>query len=190
MARASKREHIAQAALDQFHSRGFHATGINDITAAAGAPKGSFYNHFSSKEESVLEALSRYGAGLRFDILTTPGQPPLDRLRAHFGFLGQATAVTGFSRGCLVGNLGAEVADHNEVIRAAVRRNFDGWAAAIGQVLAEAQEVGDLDAGLDSGETARFILSAWEGSLIVARADKSSAALDTFFRMVFEVVLR
>lgn len=40
MGRPSKREDIAQAALRQFHARGFNATGISDITAAAGAPKG------------------------------------------------------------------------------------------------------------------------------------------------------
>jgi TetR/AcrR family transcriptional repressor of nem operon len=189
MARASKREQIAQAALEQFHLRGFHATGINDITAAAGAPKGSFYNHFSSKEESALEALDRYGAGLRFDLLTAPGRSPLERLRAHFDFLRRPVVDSGFSQGCLVGNLAAEVADHNEVIRAAVRRGFDQWAALIAEVLTEAREAGEVDAGLDADDAARFILSAWEGTLLVARADKSSVPFDSFFHMVFGVVL-
>ncbi|MEV6994898.1 TetR family transcriptional regulator C-terminal domain-containing protein [Streptomyces sp. NPDC093228] len=190
MARASKREEIAQAALDQFHSHGFHATGINDITAAAGAPKGSFYNHFSSKEESALEALSRYADSLRFDILFTPGQPALDRLRAHFEFLRRMTVDSGFARGCLVGNFGVEVADHNETIRSAVRQSFDQWAGLISRVLTEAREAGELGAGLDADEAARFILSAWEGTLIVARADKTSIPFDSFFHMVFGVVLR
>ncbi|WP_063795967.1 TetR/AcrR family transcriptional regulator [Streptacidiphilus griseoplanus] len=190
MARASKREEIAEAALQQFHTHGFNATGISDITAAAGAPKGSFYNHFSSKEESALEALSRYGAGLRFDILTTPGRPALERLRAHFEHLGRDTVDSGFTRGCLVGNLGAEVADHSEEIRTAVRRGFDLWASNIRQALTEAQEAGDLDGALDTAAAARFILSAWEGTLIVARADKSTAPFEAFFHMVFDVTLR
>jgi TetR/AcrR family transcriptional repressor of nem operon len=190
MGRASKREEIAQAALQQFHARGFNATGINDITKAAGVPKGSFYNHFSSKDESALEALSRYAATLRFDMLTTPGLPPLERLRAHFEYLGSDTLDNGFVRGCLAGNFGAEVADHNEEIRSAVQRGFDGWAAHIQQVLTEAQEVGDLDAALDTADTALFLLSAWEGALITARADKSAAPIEAFFRIVFDVVLR
>jgi TetR/AcrR family transcriptional regulator, transcriptional repressor for nem operon len=189
MARPSKREEIAQAALQQFLTRGFNATGISDITAAAGAPKGSFYNHFSSKEESAVEALSRYAAGLRFGILTTPGRPALERLRAHFEFLSEETARHGFAQGCLAGNLGAEVADHSEEIRTAVQRGFGRWAALIQQVLAEAQEAGELDSALDIQAAARFILSAWEGTLIVARADKSFDPFDAFFRMVFEVFL-
>ncbi|MGW1729093.1 TetR family transcriptional regulator C-terminal domain-containing protein [Streptomyces sp. NPDC002306] len=190
MGRASKREEIAQAAFEQFFARGFSATGINDITKAAGVPKGSFYNHFSSKEESALEALNRYAATLRFEMLTATDTPPLDRLRAHFEFLSRDTVDNGFVRGCLAGNLGAEVADHSEQIRTAVKDGFDRWAAQIGQLLAEAQEAGDLDGGLDVHATALFVLSAWEGTLIAARADKSAAPVDAFFRTVFDVVLR
>lgn len=190
MARPSKREEIAEAALQQFRTHGFNATGISDITTAAGAPKGSFYNHFSSKEESALEALSRYAAELHFDILTTPGSPPLERLRAHFEFLGRDTTDHGFSRGCLAGNLGAEVGDHSEEIRSAVQRGFGRWASHIQQVLHEAQEAGELDGSLDVVAAALFVLSAWEGTLIAARADKSPAAFNAFFHMVFDVFLR
>ncbi|KOG59575.1 hypothetical protein [Streptomyces flaveolus] len=56
---------------------------------------------------SVLEALDRYAAGLRFDMLTMPGRPPLERLRAHFEYLGRDTLDNGFVRGCLAGNVGA-----------------------------------------------------------------------------------
>ncbi|PWI19361.1 TetR family transcriptional regulator [Streptomyces sp. Act143] len=190
MGRASKREEIAQAALQQFHENGFNATGVNDITTAAGVPKGSFYNHFSSKEDSALEALSRYAATLRFEMLSTPGVPPLERLRAHFEFLSRDTVDNGFVRGCLVGNFGAEVADHSPEIRAAVKGGFDAWAERIRQVLGEARDNGDVDAALDVPATALFILSAWEGTLITARADKSTAPVDAFFRTVFDVILR
>lgn len=190
MGRVSKREEIAQAALRQFQAKGFNATGISDITTAAGVPKGSFYNHFSSKEESALEALNRYAVGLRFDMLTTPGQPPLERLRAHFEYLGRDTLDNGFVRGCLAGNFGAEMADHNDEIRSAVQRGFGRWAEHIQRVLTEAQEAGDLDSALDVADTALFVLSAWEGALIAARADKSAAPVEAFFRIVFGVVLR
>src|ERR1051326_3208735 len=115
MARPSKREQIAQAALQQFYEHGFNATGISDITAAAGAPRGSFSTHFASKEECALEVLGRYAAGLRSDMLTTPGRPALGRLRAHFEFLAAAVTGNGFTRGCLAGNLVAEIADHSEL---------------------------------------------------------------------------
>lgn len=190
MARPSKREQIAQAALREFHASGFNATGIGDITAAAGAPKGSFYNHFASKEECALEALSRYGDGLQFEMLTTQGRPALERLRAHFEFLSRDTIASGFAKGCLVGNFGAEMADHSPELRSAVQRDFGHWGQLIRQVLAEAQAAGDLNRSLDPEAAAVFILSAWEGTLIVARADKSYAPFEAFFAMVFGIFLR
>jgi TetR/AcrR family transcriptional repressor of nem operon len=190
MARPSKREEIARAALQGFHAHGFNGTGIADITTAAGVPKGSFYNHFASKEESAAEAIARYGDGRRFDMLTTPGRPPLQRLRAHFEFLGAETVESGYARGCLLGNLSAEVGDHNDELRAALGDSFKTWGRHVGQVLAEAQEAGDLAPGLDVAATSLFLLSAWEGTLLTARADKSYAPFEAFFRTAFEVVLR
>ncbi len=82
------------------------------------------------------------------------------------------------------------MADHNEEIRSAVQRGFDRWASRIRQVLVEAQEAGDLDGALDTTAAALFILSAWEGALIAARADKSAAPVEAFFHIIFGVVLR
>jgi TetR/AcrR family transcriptional regulator, transcriptional repressor for nem operon len=82
------------------------------------------------------------------------------------------------------------VADHSVELRSAVQLGFDQWALLIRQVLTEAQAAGELNSSLDAGAAAVFILSAWEGTLIVARADKSSAPFDAFFTMVFGVVLR
>ncbi|MEU9670521.1 TetR family transcriptional regulator C-terminal domain-containing protein [Streptomyces bobili] len=53
-------------------------------------------------------------------------------------------------RGCLFGNLGAEVADHSEEIRSAVQEGFQQWSAHIRRALTEAREAGELDAALDS----------------------------------------
>ncbi|WP_165969835.1 TetR/AcrR family transcriptional regulator [Nonomuraea terrae] len=190
MPKASKREDLLASALEVFHTRGFHGTGIQEIADAAGAPKGSFYNHFASKEEAAVEALRRYGAGRRFDILGDTSLPPLDRIRRHFEFLRDENVERGFTRGCLVGNFATGVADHSEAIRAAVLEGLRTWSEAIAAALAEARRDGSVRPGLDPDETARFLLNAWEGTLIEARAGRSQAAFDTFFTMAFDVVLR
>src|SRR5204862_8188502 len=58
--RSSVREELLSAGLETLHRRGFNATSVQDITDAAGAPKGSFYNHFESKEALAAEAVRRY----------------------------------------------------------------------------------------------------------------------------------
>ena len=60
MARHNVREQIAEAGLKAFLEKGFNACGVRDITEAAGAPTGSFYNHFASKEALGAEIVGRY----------------------------------------------------------------------------------------------------------------------------------
>src|ERR1700677_2300703 len=115
MARPSKREEIVEAALDQFHTHGFNATGVKDITDAARVPKGSFYNHFESKEALADVALVRYGESRRLAELGDRWAEPLARLRAHFEFLRSETERQyDYKRGCMFGNFGAEIADHSD----------------------------------------------------------------------------
>ncbi|MFC6084524.1 TetR/AcrR family transcriptional regulator [Sphaerisporangium aureirubrum] len=189
MARVSMREEIVEAALEQFHTRGYNAAGVKDITVAAGVPKGSFYNHFDSKESLAVVALERYGANVRLGDLADRSVAPLPRLRAHFELLRDETVRRGYTRGCMFGNFGAEVADHSGPVRGAVHDAFARWSAAIAATLAEARQAGALPSGLDPEQVAAFLLSAWEGTLLRARADRSSEAFDTFFTVAFGTLL-
>ena len=95
------REAIVEAALAQFHERGFNAAAVKDITDRAGVPKGSFYNHFESKEALAIVALQRYGEGPG-DWRISPTRPwePVARIRAHFEFLRDEVVGYGNLRGC------------------------------------------------------------------------------------------
>ncbi|SCE98305.1 transcriptional regulator, TetR family [Micromonospora purpureochromogenes] len=188
MARKSTREEIVTAALDRFHARGYNAAGVNDITQAAGVPKGSFYNHFDSKEALAIVALDRYGDGRRLEDLTDSSVPPVQRLRSHFEFLRDEVVRYEYHRGCLYGNFGTEIVDHRDAIRDAVRHSLDKWAGLIATTLVEAQRAGTVRTDVDPEVTAGFLVNAWEGTLIRARTDRSPAAFDAFFS-VFDTLL-
>jgi TetR/AcrR family transcriptional repressor of nem operon len=189
MARKSMREEIVEAAVDQFHTKGFSAAGVKDITDAAGVPKGSFYNHFASKEALGVVALERYGASRRLRELAAVDVAPLARLREHFEFLRDEITDYGFTRGCLFGNFGTEVVDHSDGIRAAVDGSLSAWMGLIGQAITEAQRDGAIRTELDPPTLARFVVNAWEGAVIGVRVGRSQDSFDAFFDVVFGTLL-
>jgi TetR/AcrR family transcriptional repressor of nem operon len=95
-----------------------------------------------------------------------------------------------FTRGCLIGNMGAELADHSAMIRAQVDTSLAEWSESIADSIRAAQASGELTAGGDPERLSRFILNAWEGALLRAKVVKNSEPLDDFFAVVFEDILR
>src|SRR5580693_9524133 len=85
-------------------ARGFNATGVQEITAAAGVPKGSFYNYFDSKEAFAVAVLTEYGA-----ILNQRRAPPLARIARYFAGLAEFHERRRYAVGCLIGNMALEV---------------------------------------------------------------------------------
>jgi TetR/AcrR family transcriptional repressor of nem operon len=190
MPRASVREVLVESAVAEFHRNGYAACSVDTITRAAGVPKGSFYNHFASKEALGAEVVARYAAGSGWSDEIDPALTPLGRLRARFQAMIDVLTGNGFTRGCLIGNMGAEVADHSPVIRAQVELSLDGWSASIAESLREARAAGELAGGPDAELLGRFLLDAWQGAIMRCKVAKSVEPLDDFLTVVFDSVLR
>ena len=90
MAAKTTREHLIDVGLGLMHQNGYNTTGLSDILKAADVPKGSFYHHFSSKEDFAAAAPERYGMREREDVaavLNATTTPPMKRLRRYFSAL-------------------------------------------------------------------------------------------------------
>ena len=102
--------------MKQFIERGYSACSVEDITKAARVPKGSFYNHFKSKQSLAAEIVTEYGKGTTDrSILTNPAIAPLTRLKKHFAALN--AYFSSCKDGCLVGKFMAEVSVDTPQIR-------------------------------------------------------------------------
>jgi len=190
MARPSLREKLASSAVDTLHTHGFRGCSIQDITEAAGVPKGSFFNHFENKEDLAIDALRRYLEGTQPELLFQDGVPPLDRLKNHFTFLSERLTERGFERGCMLGLFASEMAQEYPRMREELRSVFDTWCGAVESVLREAQAAGDLDPRHDPGQVARFLVNAWEGATIRLKIDRDRSPIDDFFNTSFKVLLK
>jgi len=191
MPKPNVREQIVVAGVETLHRRGFNGCGVQDITDAAGVPKGSFYNHFESKEALGVAALDRYwqNAGDQLRTLNDETVPPLDRLRTYFESLATTMAGQGYTRGCLIGNFSIELADQSRLVRDRLTVILAAWTRAIESCIREAQRTGAVRSTLDAGALATVLLSAWQGTVMRVKVDKDHAAIRQFMAVVFTDIL-
>jgi len=190
MVRPNVRQKIVDAGLKVLIEKGFNGCSVQDITAAAGVPKGSFYNHFESKEALGAEVVERYGRdNPRRATLADTSVPALRRLRAHFERLNETYAGSRFGRGCLLGNFSAELADQSQVIRERLADLYLCWSTDIATVIAEAQADGSISTRTPAADLAAFLLDSYEGALLRVRVEKSGRAFDRFMRVAFTQIL-
>ena len=188
MARPSVKQQIIDAGLSELHAHGYAACSVEDITKAAGVPKGSFYNHFASKENFAIEAVRRYfeisGWPTSFDSASAVG-----RLRAGFTALYEGARNRAYSKGCMWGNLANEVADHSAAIRGELAEGLDAWSAIVTELVARAQSTGEISPVGDPAQLGRFIVNAWDGALMRSRVVRTGLPIDDFFELVFGSLL-
>jgi len=140
--RASVRDQLIASAVDVFHARGFNGSSVQDIVEAAGVPKGSFYNHFASKEALGIEVVKAYsrlvGPTWRRPAPATSSQamaPPLSGSEGISRPSSSRNVSCGVRKGCLLGNFATELAPHSTEIANAVTEALDNWSAAVSRAL-------------------------------------------------------
>jgi TetR/AcrR family transcriptional repressor of nem operon len=188
-ASAETKQRLSESALALFHKRGYNGTSVQDIVSAAGAPKGTFYNHFASKEALALDSVSRYFAALNVETLdSSAGGSPLGRITAHLRFLGDL-AETYLDRGCLLGNFASEIPAHSNAVGEAVEECFTRWAAAIAGAIDEAREADELHATEPAVVLAGYILAGYEGAASRSKVSGSTEPMQQFLGMTLSRIL-
>jgi TetR/AcrR family transcriptional regulator, transcriptional repressor for nem operon len=187
MPRESVKEQIIDAAVETLHRKGFNGTSVQDITDAAKVPKGSFYNHFDSKEELAVEALDRYWqwvlAGLR--PLSDATTPPAGRLRQYFRHLAERGRTREYRTGCMIGNMSTEMPDQSRLVRERLAVVLGAWSRAIESCVRDAQADGSIRRDLDAKTIAAFLLNSFEGAILRSKVDRDAAAFAAFEDVVF-----
>lgn len=75
-------DELTEAALQLLAGKGFDAVTVDEIVAAAGVSKRTFFRYFASKEDVVVRFLADLGTGIREELAARPaGEPPSAALR-------------------------------------------------------------------------------------------------------------
>jgi TetR/AcrR family transcriptional repressor of nem operon len=193
MPKPSLRQAIIDAGLRVMLRQGYVGSGVRDIVADAGAPQGSFTNHFRSKEqfaEAVLERYFDHVKGLVRQALDDPQLSPRARLRRYLDIITERLADDGFARGCLVGDFSLEASPQSEPLRARLERIFVEWRAPFAACIREGQQAGEIAAQFPPEMLADFLLASWQGAILRMKVERGPAPLERFKAIAFATVFK
>ncbi|MEL7069507.1 MAG: TetR family transcriptional regulator C-terminal domain-containing protein [Cyanobacteria bacterium J06581_3] len=192
MKRTHKRQDLIHVGRDIIVRQGFNATGLSDILATAGVPKGSFYYYFESKEDFGLAIIEDFANEYQRKLDATISNQqlsPLSRLRQYFELGIQEMEANQYETGCLIGNLAQELAAQNEHFRERLDQILNDWETQFASCVADAQKDAVMDNDSSAVELAKFILAGWQGATLRAKTSRSPTPLRNFVHILFTHVL-
>ena len=171
------RARAIETAQRLFRAQGYTATGLTQILAESGAPKGSFYFHFPrGKTQLAEEAIDGYVASrmavLRGISARTQGDA-LAFVNQIFDAFAQEMVATDFQYGCLMQNLANELPALEPELTKRVARGFADSTAIVAEHF--------RGCGLDTARaslTAAALTAAVEGARTIARLERTPAIFE------------
>jgi TetR/AcrR family transcriptional regulator, lmrAB and yxaGH operons repressor len=176
-ARASRssREAFVATTGRLLRRQGYAATGLNEIVALSGAPKGSLYFHFpGGKEQLAVAAMERAGEQLHDAIaaIVDSGEDLGRALASLVDALAAGLEASAYEDGCPIATVTLEATSGSQTMRDAAASAFRSWLEPLERRL--------LAAGFGAKAAERralLVLASIEGALILARARRDLTPL-------------
>jgi AcrR family transcriptional regulator len=179
------RDRLLEAATELFYSQGLRAVSVDKVIERASTTKVTFYRHFKSKDDLVVDYLEHAAALERasIDASVAHGDGDVDAvLRLMSEQLGGMACSPGF-RGCAFINAAAEYPDLDSPVRRVIDAHR-AWYKATFRLL-----VAPL--GLpDPAGVADDLMLLRDGAMVSGYLDRSQAVADSFLRSSQAVVGR
>jgi TetR/AcrR family transcriptional repressor of lmrAB and yxaGH operons len=170
------RKNIIDKTAHLMQTKGYHATGLNQIIRESGAPKGSLYFHFpGGKEEIAAAAVKACGdeMALLLQSIFKETDNFLTALNIVIDYLKEELIQSGFIKGCPVATVALEAAPHYEKMQVVCNDVYRQWVNIITKPL--------VKTGIalkEAEKRAVFLLSAIEGAMILCKSSQSITPLE------------
>ncbi|MTI15421.1 TetR/AcrR family transcriptional regulator [Sansalvadorimonas verongulae] len=193
MARPRRSENIRQELLDLgvklLSENGYNGTGLKQILDAAGVPKGSFYNYFPSKEVYASEIIEYYMGHLlkMFNVvIDNHTGSPLQIIRFAYRNMITHFMEESCHRGCLLGNMAAEISFSSQLCRETMCRMYQQWRVHFAALLAKGQEQGEVRSDMPPETLADLFWNQWEGALLRMQLEGTPALLEDSLELTLD----
>lgn len=167
--RGQGRERILSSAADLFLKNGFEATSPQAIYAASGVGQGSFYHHFSSKDDLANAVLERTVEEKIAELnhITSTISNPKERIEAYLKLPRKGT------EGCKFGRFMYETSAQKPELNKPIQGFFDELHHFLRQNFQLAQDQGLISSDFSAEELSFILIEQIQGAYIMSRIYQS-----------------
>jgi TetR/AcrR family transcriptional regulator, transcriptional repressor for nem operon len=188
------KEALLDAAQNLMLEKGFVATSVDEICAAAHVTKGSFFHYFKSKDELGKILIQRFSMEMGsaiMDHVNSCGDDPRDRV---YGFIEAAMECGSCcdSKGCLVGTFTQELSESHPVLRSCCEASFTEMCKLFESELKKAKQLYAKNKDMDTRGLAEQFMATIQGSMLLIKAMRDRSLMKrtlTHFRSYLEQLL-
>jgi AcrR family transcriptional regulator len=173
------RRKVLDVAEEAFQARGYHASSLGDLMAAAGVSGGALHHHFPTKKALALAVIEERVAAAVEETWIAPVKTAAsarEGVRAVFGAVAAELEQQGFVRGCPLNNLAHELSLADPDFRAALAGIFAAWRQAIADKITADQQAG-REQGTDPQRFAALAVATYSGAMSMAKTAQDATVL-------------
>jgi len=154
--------------MDAFWSKGFEATSMTDLCNCTGLHKGSLYQAFGDKHTLFMNALKHYADAEYHETLAVMKETnsPLENVRA---VVNKICDDASGEKGCMMINSVVELAPHDPAVKAALQGFGQQRMQAITQMIAKAQQAGEIRVQKSPHKLARHLMMTMAGGAAMVK---------------------
>lgn len=178
----NSRTRLLAATIDLVRAHGYSATRVEDVCSAAGVTKGSFFHHFSSKEELAIAAAGQWDerALQLFSQASYHRLPDArDRLLGYIDFRRELLSGDIWEWSCYAGTTIQEVHETYPGIRAACATSIEHHLVFLRAMIDDVLREHPAD-GVSAASLAVHMQAVIQGAFVMAKARQDrQAAVDS-----------
>jgi TetR/AcrR family transcriptional repressor of nem operon len=170
------RQKILDAAQQAVMQRGFAASSVDVIHAAAGVSRGTFFYHFPTKDDLARALIMRYAESDRRiteDFLrrsTQAAAEPLQRLLVFLALHEELfEQMEGQDAGCLFASYSYEAGLFDEATHEIITDSIDEWRGLVSGLISDAVEAHSTRAPVNPESLADLAYGVIQGAFILSR---------------------
>jgi len=174
-------------AMHVFSAQGFTATSLDDLTAAMGISRSSFYDTFGSKHDLFLAAITHYNETVlphHLAPLDAPGNSLKQAITQIFTAIIDDARTDAENTAWLLAKTACEVCPEDEQATQIIAAGFETVEKTFQDAIAAAQQTGEIPPWRDPRALAHYFTAALSGVAVIARTRPEPGTLEDITAVV------